>query len=618
MTELMTQLAAARDRGELSEISYQFCLFLHRIDPECSDEMLLAGCLASQRVENGDVCVKLADEAETSLFGNNSFDGVATPKLEDWVSRLKQSKSVGMPGEARPLILDRNHRLYLHKYWTYEALLADQLRTRAVEDEKSVNMEKLQVELEKLFSFDSAETETDWQKVAAWTAFRKKFVVISGGPGTGKTTTVVKILLLMARLGHLKHVAMAAPTGKAASRLMESVNNTLNRFQPGEQALSMLPDQAYTIHKLLGARRHGSEFKYNRDNPLPYNLVVIDEASMIDLALMVKLVEALPAHARLILLGDKDQLASVEAGAVMGSICADTDNRFSTSFLEDARQVGLKIPDRCRHPDPKPLTDHIVLLEKSYRFGKASGIGRLASSILSGNTGKVSAILDDPELQDVTLKEFRDLRSFKEILSETLTPGFLSLFTETEIEKALNAIDNLGVLCVHRRGPQGAEQINRVVEQVLREQNVIPAASEWYAGKRVMVTRNDYSLGLRNGELGITLKDENGDLKVYFPESGGTYRSFYPSRLSAIETAYATTVHKSQGSEFNTIAVILPPRVSQVSSREMLYTAVTRSRERCTIIGDKQVLEGTVKRKIDRSSGLKDRLWKTGQQGALS
>lgn len=607
MSDLMERLAEIRNRGTISEISYQFCEFLRRVEPGCPDEVLLAGCLASQRKEQGDVCVRLADEVEAHFFEDESLNDGISLKLEEWITKLNGSKCVGSPGQARPLILDEGNRLYLHKYWKYEARLADNLRNRATQDSSGIDIEELGKELDILFG--SNPVETDWQKVAAWAATRKKLIVISGGPGTGKTTTVVKILLLMARMGRLDHGALAAPTGKAASRLMESVNGALHRFKPEKNILDLLPDQAFTIHKLLGARRFGSEFRYNRDNPLPYELVVIDEASMIDLALMVKLVEALPDHAKLILLGDKDQLASVEAGAVMGSVCATNENIFSGSFINRAKEVELAIPENCLNPQPQPLTDNIVLLKKSYRFGKESGIGRLAAHILEGNSKETIQILDSTDFEDVQFEEYKDSSGFKEIVSDILINHFKKIIRDTEIESAMASLVQLGLLCVHRKGPLGANQVNRLAEQVLRQKEMIPATSEWYVGKPVMVTNNDYTLGLRNGELGITLRDEAGDLKVFFQESEGNYRSFYPSRLSYVETAYAITVHKSQGSEFDDIAVILPAHISKVSSREMLYTAVTRSRKSCTIIGNKQVLEGTVTRKIDRSSGLKDRLW---------
>jgi exodeoxyribonuclease V alpha subunit len=293
----------------------------------------------------------------------------------------------------------------------------------------------------------------------------------------------------------------------------------------------------------------------------------------------------------------------------MGSICAYAENQFSSSFIDAASEIGLAIPRQTLQENPRSLTDHIVLLEKSYRFREESGIGQLAGSILKGSAERVPDILQSSMFKDVALKRFEDLSGFSDILEEVLLDHFNKIINRTGIEPALASISELGILCVHRRGPLGANQVNLLIEKILRQKDLIPMTSEWYVGKPVMVTRNDYSLGLRNGELGITLEDENGDMKVYFQESEGSYRSFYPSRLSEIETAYAITVHKSQGSEFNDIAIVLPQQVSAVSSREMLYTAVTRARNSCTIIGSQQVLAGTVKRKTDRSSGLKDRLW---------
>ncbi len=605
MSELMEKLAVLRDRDKISEISLQFCYFLERIEPNCSDELLQAGCLTAQRKQEGDVCVKLADVAGSALFDDKMLE--PAPMLDEWLSKLNKSDCVGKPGENRPLILDETGRLYLQRYWNYEAVLAEELCKRARKETDCEDRKNFKKRLDNLFGSDS--NETDWQKVAAWSAARQKLTVISGGPGTGKTTTVVKILLLEAQMYPNRHIALAAPTGKAASRLMESVDSALEVYKPEKEVLDQLPDKSFTIHKLLGARRFGAEFRYNKDNPLPYDLIVIDEASMIDLALMVKLLEALPEHAKLILLGDKDQLASVEAGAVLGSICSNTKNLFSDSFIDSAEKAGFSINNTRLQSAKKPLTDHIVLLEKSYRFGEDSGIGLLANSILEGDTSRAGEICNTKDFKDVQFMEFSRAPEFKQILSDTILEHVHRLIQTKDVDEALAAISELGILCVHRKGPLGANQVNNLAEELLRENQLIPATSQWYKGKPVMVTRNDYSLGLRNGELGITLTDKKGELKVYFQQSDGVTRSFYPSRLSNVETAFAITVHKSQGSEFENVAVILPPKVSPVSSREMLYTAVTRARNNCTLVGSKQVFNDSINKRIDRSSGLKDRLW---------
>ncbi|MDZ7693447.1 MAG: exodeoxyribonuclease V subunit alpha [Balneolaceae bacterium] len=607
MDKLMNDLAKLRDLDEISEIAYQFSEFLRRLDPNCARDVLLAGCLVAQRTEEGDVCVELTQVAASSIFGKGTDSAINAPSLDDWERALRNSKLVGLPGDARPLILDESGRLYLQKFWKYEARLAEQLLERACKEPEMASDSDLKRELDSLFGTDL--DEVDWQKVAAWSAIRNKLTIISGGPGTGKTTTVIKILILMAKLGSLEHMALAAPTGKAASRLMESITGALDRIKPEKSILQQLPDDAVTLHKLLGARRHGGGFRYNRENPLPYNLVVIDEASMVDLALMVRLVDALPKNAKLILLGDKDQLASVEAGAVLGSICAKRQNKFSSACLKSAKEIGLKIPETALESSPKPLTDHIVLLEKSYRFGEDSGIGKLSSAILSGDTQNTLEVLEPKKFEDTTIISFKDLSGFKQILSKMLQRNFRKIVEERSVHRALNLISHLGILCVHRRGPLGANQVNLLAEQLLRDSGQIPATREWYIGKPVMVTRNDYSLGLRNGEIGLTLQDEQGELKVYFPKREGEYSAFLPSRLSFTETAYAITVHKSQGSEFEEVVVVLPAHVSAISTRELLYTAVTRARKRCTIIGSPKVLSGAVDRSINRSSGLEDRLW---------
>lgn len=613
MSKIMSRLAELRDQQRISELSYQFGEFLMRVDPECAESVILAGCLTAQRKEEGNVCVELPTQASTTLFADSADLSIKTDPLEQWKQELSSSKLVGKPGQAAPLILDEQDRLYLHKLWSYEKQLADKLLDKARLNSDLASHPRLRSELDQLFGRD--DSEIDWQKVSAWSAVRNNLTIISGGPGTGKTTTVVRILMLLARLNALDYVALAAPTGKAASRLIESVTQALEQMKPEPSVLEKLPQEAFTIHKLLGARRHGSGFRYNRENPLPYNLVVVDEASMVDLALMVKLVDALPRHSKLILLGDKDQLASVEAGAVLGSICAEEQNQFSSATANAARELGMKIPETALKANPKPLTDHIVLLEKSYRFGAESGIGQLSQAILNAKAEEATQILQSEKYADTRLQSFEKLSEFKSIILDFLADHHQQVAGAQSVDEALDKIGQRGILCVHRRGPLGANQVNMMAERLLRQSGYIPASEEWYAGKPVMVTRNDYSLGLRNGEIGLTLRNEEGELKVYFPESEGSFRSFYPSRLSQIETAYAITVHKSQGSEFNKVAVVLPAQVSAISTRELLYTAVTRARHACSIIGSSNVLAGTIRQHISRSSGLKDRLWTNRDNG---
>ncbi|MDX1618914.1 MAG: exodeoxyribonuclease V subunit alpha [Balneolaceae bacterium] len=615
MSEGMDRLATARDREAISEISFQFCDFLSRTDPKCPAEVLLAGCLASERKGEGDVCVELEREAGKTHFTGGGHSGWRAPELAEWVATCRSSHCVGEPGEDRPLILDAGNRLYLQKYWEYERALADRLVSMADMEEMEAEMDPVRMgeRLDALFGPETSDTGTDWQKVAAFTACTKKLTVISGGPGTGKTHTVANILVLLAGSGIAKRIALSAPTGKAAARLKQSVMSSMEEMQPEPAVRELIPDEAFTVHKLLGARRRNSGFRYGEDNPLPYDLVVVDEVSMVDLAMMYRLAVALPRRGRLILLGDKDQLASVEAGAVLGSICAREHNRFTPAFTEWAGESGLEIPQAHIDRNPGPLTDHIVLLKKSYRFDSESGIGRLSAAILQGDPDAAVELLRSDSYPDTELREFSDLDGLKKVLNGFVRGYFEPPGSGSDVGAAIDRLSKFVLLCVHRRGPLGAVQINALVEQLLRRERRIPPADDWYVGKPVVATGNDYTLGLRNGDLGITLRDEEGDLKVYFrkekEDAGAGYLSYYPSRLTHIDTAYAMTVHKSQGSEFDRVGLILPGRVSRISTRELLYTAITRARENVTVVGSPDVVRGTIAQRAVRSSGLQELLW---------
>lgn len=577
MSTVVERLDFLGERGEISLIVSQYARFIQRMDPGCPGEVPLAAALAVHRMEEGNVCIDLNHEAGKAVFG-----GMECPAAGQWVESLEGSPCVGKPGDAAPLVLDESRRLYLQKYWRFEMELAERLAAMARAPAEPPDRPGV-----------LAGEAVDWQNIAAYMALSRKLTVISGGPGTGKTTTVVKILELLAERRGEEAVALAAPTGKAAARLMESAGNR----------------EAVTIHKLLGARRGGGGFRYHAGNRLPYDLVIVDEASMVDLLLMGKLVEALPEHARLILLGDKDQLASVEAGAVLASICNYRENRFSESFITEVRNAGISIPDSCKTGDPAPLTDNIILLEKSYRFREDSGIGRFASAILQGKADEAVELLHSGTWEDIRHEEIREGGDFRELLLQTAVKQFETLLAGENPGEILEQMGGLGILCVHRRGPLGAGHVNFLVESLLREKELIPQTGDWYPGKPVMITRNDYSLGLRNGDVGIALPGKDGRLNVWFRGDKDSLRSFMPSRLANYETAFALTVHKSQGSEFGEALVILPSRPSPVTTRELLYTAVTRARNRCTLAGSREIIAHAIGNRAERASGLRDRLW---------
>src|SRR5699024_4928099 len=371
-----------------------------------------AACLASYLYRNGNICLPLQAYAGRILFEDGEAERpLKAPELDCWKERLSESLLVGPPGSFTPLILDSGDRLYLHKLWHYENALAKALLARCRNSEKVVDPQLLTDGLKRLFSHEP-EDVPDWQRVAAALAVKHKLTVISGGPGTGKTSTVVRILALLAEQGsargQLPSVALAAPTGKAAGRLQDAIRSAKQSLPFTGPVRETIPDRALSLRQLLGARRHTSHFKHNKDNPLPQDVVVVDEVSMVDQTLMSRLMEALLEDTTLILLGDKDQLASVEAGAVLGDICMLSSNQFSTKTAGWLKSLSLKLPGDATSSSLEPLTDYVTLLTKSYRFKKDSGIFRLAESVNRGKADEAAALLRSEQYPDIRLADSPD------------------------------------------------------------------------------------------------------------------------------------------------------------------------------------------------------------------
>jgi exodeoxyribonuclease V alpha subunit len=379
-----------------------------------------------------------------------------------------------------------------------------------------------------------------------------------------------------------------------------------------EQA-AQIPEEASTLHRLLGARPDSVYFRHQRDNPLPVDVLVVDEVSMVGLALMAKTVDALPPTARLILLGDKDQLASVEAGAVLGDLCFG-GGRFAPEFQTRlAALTGESLP-RGR-TTPPPLADAIVLLRHSYRFGAASGIGALARAVNSGKPVEAMAVLMNPPHDDIAWRTLHDPAELPTQLAEPVVTGFAPYLQAVQDGAGPVAVferfNQFRVLSALRKGPFGVEALNRLCEAALRERGLIHPRHSGYLGQPVMIVRNDYNLRLFNGDIGITLPDpeEPERMKVFFLGSDGALRGFAPARLPEHETVYAMTVHKSQGSEFDRVLVVTPNESSPVLSRELIYTALTRAKQQAVFYGTPAVFAAAVERRLRRSSGLRDRLW---------
>ena len=583
-------------------IDRHFAALLNRLANVPSPELELAAKLVSNSRARGDVCVPLRDvtSIEAEKMGSTKV-----PALENWAKKLRSSGVVGEPGEFAPLILDQSDRLYLQRYWKYEDELGRNLQAR-LEKKSPGDFDPgvLTKNIAKLFP-----EPADLQKVAAFVAATSRLCVISGAPGTGKTRTIVLICALLIALAGKRELtlALAAPTGKAAARLKETIAQTgVSLRLPGELKL---PSDASTIQRLLGARSDSTHFRHHAKNPLTADVVIVDEASMIDLALLAKLFDAIRPDARIILVGDKDQLASVEAGSAFRDICTPGfELGVSVSLAEDfAKSTGEKL--NRTSTDQAPIHSAVVELRRNYRFTPGTGIGELSSAVNRGDAAGAMVALKSGG--SIRWRSTPSLRNFERELRERVFPRFERLLGVSDPAVALKQLGEFAVLCALRRGPFGAETVNAWLEDMARETGLIEVVGRYHAGEPIIIVRNDYNVGLFNGDLGIVLPDAvSGELRVFFRGEGDEVLNFAPGRLPAHEPAFALTVHKSQGSEFQDALVILPERDAPVLTRELLYTGITRVRETVEVWASEEILRQTIGRKIERSSGLRDRLWK--------
>lgn len=538
--------------------------------------------------------------------------------LEEWRAALQNFPGVGItsiatPGSLfKPFILDHADRFYLTRYWQYERQLAIRLLELAQSNDTSIDLVALRTILDRLFKDNTLPSgQHDWQKAAAASAVLQRLCIISGGPGTGKTTTVVKVLAALQEMAYGKLVIrLAAPTGKAAARMSESIRARKPSLGLSEAIADTIPETASTLHRLLGVRHASSNFRHHRDNPLPLDVLVVDEASMIDLALMSKMLDALPSHARLILLGDKDQLDSVEAGAVFGQLCALKG--YDATFAE--KMQGAAGIDLLLDILPtSPVSPSIMVLSHSFRFGSQPGIGALAGCANAGQGREAVELLRSGRFEDIELKEFSK-NELNMALVQRIEQGFAPYWKavqDNDPQAAFQVFGQFRLLAAHKEGDRGVSRLNERVEQRLKQRGIIQhtrsSLGNWYPGKPVMVIENDYALQLFNGDIGIALLCE-GELKVAFEGEGGTVRWISPARLPRHECAYAMTVHKSQGSEFDTVLLLLPEDRSPILTRNLIYTGITRAKKRVEVWGSARVLEAAIECAPVRYSGLMDAL----------
>lgn len=540
--------------------------------PSVDDVVALALALTVRAVRNGSVCLDLMSVAEDS-----GAPDLPWPESGSWLAAVRSSPLAGTPPVLR---LYQDRLLYLDRYWIEEQQVCTDLLARQAVD-PAVDSARLAAGLDRVFHRPGSEE----QRTAAEIALTQSTTVLTGGPGTGKTTTVAGLLALLTEQAEAARwprarIALAAPTGKAAARLQETVRLEIDNLDPADRA--RLPGlQAVTLHRLLGRRPEtAGRFRHHRGNRLPHDVIVVDETSMVSLTMMARLLEAVRPDARLILVGDPNQLSSVEAGAVLADLVGGLGRRSDIRIAE---------------------------LNTSHRFGES--IDTLAQAIRSGDADRVLALLSDGDehIEFIAIDVLSPAAT--ERLRDVLVPQALRIrgdAVQGDTAAALAALDEHRLLCAHREGPLGIRSWNRQIERWLTEESGVPTWAEWYPGRPVLVTANDYGLGLYNGDTGVTVLDD-GCLRVAIAGATGVVR-FATSRLADVETMHAMTIHKSQGSQADDVTVLLPQEDSRLLSRELFYTAVTRAKRRVRIVGTPAQVRAALARRVVRASGLRQRL----------
>lgn len=667
---MLLLLNAWQALGWIRALDVALAKLLAQLDPQAESLTLLATALTSHQLGHGHTCLDIRSvlrDPDLALLlppegqAASSADVLPSQLLwpvseQRWLGALHASSLLHQPDQsgAAPLVL-LNERLYLYRYWQYEKSVAQHLVQRI--DTTMPLAEDFPRRLTDLFDTPlivAGQRQTDWQKVACAMAAQGQLTIITGGPGTGKTTTVVRLLALLQQTAQQTsqtlRIQLAAPTGKAAARLTESIGQQVESLAVEPEVKKSIPTEVTTLHRLLGSLPGTRHFRHNSQNPLVVDVVVIDEASMIDLEMMHNVLQALPPHARLILLGDKDQLASVEAGSVLGDLCADaelgyytpqTQQRLEQLCNEQLHAEPWSVGDATEHR----LAQRTVILRHSRRFGAHSGIGQLARAVNQGDAKGAWQLLQSPA-HDLSYMLMKDnsaavlddvlIQGATQIGEATSSAGYGYYLSVLQAQRpslrqplsqpcwqqwastVLEAFDQFRLLCALRKGDFGVVGLNQRIAQALLNQGLITSAEGWYEGRPVLVTQNDYSLGLMNGDIGIALLlpnteastqdgEEEQVLRVVFARNDGQegVRYILPSRLTAVETVFAMTVHKSQGSEFTHTALILPDRLNPVLTKELLYTGITRARNKFTLIESQTgIFTAAVQRKVERTSGL--------------
>jgi exodeoxyribonuclease V alpha subunit len=634
---------AKKEIATIEPIDYFFARELFNLFPcnstseqETSFHLLMA---LSESLRAGHTCLPISAIAQSHYgylsddFGVVKNHGFVFPNA-DVINHLLTIVDLSEVAN-HPIVYTKN-KLYMRRYFNFEQQVFGTVEQKSSTQQVNLSCsevnflysdEDIKQCISDIFphvadnlSNQQANSEIDWQKVAVANSLNKSFSVIAGGPGTGKTYTVTKLLAAMVALNQKQDstnqlatplkMALVAPTGKAAQRLSESLINAVNGFegQISNEVLDGIPTETQTIHRLLGVIPHTPNFRHNENNVLNIDVLLIDEVSMVDLAMMARIFRALPSHCKVILLGDADQLPSVSAGSVLNDIAPRPFYGYSAENADYLKQITTctvpKLTKKQANSIKLGVVDYVTFLTKSRRFDSDGGIGIIAKSVISGKYDESWSILNQSNGQNQVSHLQHDTMEWLKPLVEKY---YLPLFSCQSINEAFNLLSQFRILCAMRVGDQGVEKLNELVTNILVENNIIRHEEVMYHGRPIMITENNYVQGLYNGDIGFLWKHESGHLMAVFEGGSDSYKWIMTSKLPSFVTVYAMTIHKTQGSEFNHVAMVLPnQKDNRLLSRELLYTGITRAKNKLSIATNARVWRQGVETNVKRYSGYSE------------
>lgn len=561
-----------------------------------NDDPLLWQTIAatSFALQQGHTCLNPALALQTPPYNAlQTLGGMAFPDAKAWLSQLS---AVDLsPNGTSPFVLDYQ-RFYLRRYWQFETEVAEFIQHRWLHPPEPLGTpEQQKILLADLFPASQSSHEIDWQQVACANALQDSLHIIVGGPGTGKTYTVTRLLAALQTLceGELK-IKLAAPTGKAAQRMGEAIREAKVTLPISETIRVSIPDSASTLHRLLGVIPNQNNFRHNADNPIDADVLLIDEVSMIDLPLMARLCRAIAPHTRVILLGDADQLPSVAAGSVLADLVQTPHSGYSQTRIASLQTL---VPAGASIPVVNNAQDHATELKVSRRFSADSGIGALARAVIAGAATEATKTFHDH-----TDLQWHSQDQLGQVVQQLVTQHYRAIAQQPNVSAAFAKLQEARLLCAVREGDQGVETLNARMTQMLN-----PSGAPFFQGQPIMVTQNHYGLGLYNGDIAIVWPDDQGVLMAWF-EVEDHHRPVALGRLPAVEPVYAMTIHKTQGSEFGNVVLVLPEQPSPLLTRELIYTGLTRAKQRFEVVGRAPIWHAGVQARVHRFSGLAERL----------